>query len=71
MVAAVSSGQSQAYMVQFQKMAQAASAPMTGLDRDGNRDGSTRAVEPESYGPKTAPVSRPTATMGNNINVMA
>ncbi len=41
MVAAVSSGQSQAYMVQFQKMAQA------------------------------APVSRPTATMGNNINVMA
>lgn len=65
MVAAIS-GQSQAYMVQFQKMAQAASAPMTGLDRDG----STRAVEPESYAPKTAPVSRPTATMGNNINVM-
>lgn len=65
------SNKSQTYMVQFQKMVQTTPTSTTGLDRDGNRDGSTRAVEPESYAPKATTVSRPTATMGNNINVMA
>jgi len=42
--------------------------PARAADSDGDSDGSTGAVEAQA---PAAPVSRPTATMGNNLDVFA